>query len=29
MLEGSCVTKYDLINLRKEMYKIHRMDNKT
>ena len=26
MLEGSCVTKYYLINLQKEMHKIHRMD---
>ena len=29
MLEGSCVTKYDLINLQKEMHKMHRMDNQT
>ena len=29
MLEGWCVTKYYLINLQKEMHKIHRMDNQT
>ena len=29
MLEWSCVTKYYVINLQKEMHKIHRMDNQT